>query len=44
MVCIFWRVSECIGNVRENFLEKVKSGLNNEIRTDISKMRVERNG
>ena len=32
------------GNVRENFLEKVKSEVNNEIRTDFTRVRVGRNG
>lgn len=27
---IVWRISESIGKVRENLLEKVKSELNNE--------------
>lgn len=43
MDCICWRVSESTGNVRENCLEKVKSGLNGDIRTDLSRVRVGRN-
>lgn len=30
MDCNFWRVSESIGKVRENFIEEVKSELNGE--------------
>lgn len=38
MDCLFWRVSKSIGEVRKSFLEKVKSDLNSESGTGLSRV------
>lgn len=43
-MCAFQRVSEFTGTVREHFIEEVKSELNGEGGTELSRVRVRKNG